>query len=562
MREASMLHKKNRLWIALIIFFMSAECASAQSLTDMLDFIWGLFESALETLVKTYINVMLMLFTWNPDITLVESLIESFIRMLTPLYVIALLITGLYFFFYSESAQGRAKARSAFFKILISMFLVIASKTIYQFLLDFSTLLVNFFMGIVKIDVTGLAIIIIALPRLVFWLIVIQFVVLIIVYVLRYVLLLIFGAVFPIIIFLYMFDYTKEYGRKFLQLTIALIFTPVTQAIVFAVFMTALSNLNPSINVGVLLAQMCILLGGFILLIISPLITMGLMEWVGGLICAWGFQQMANHMQTRATAAFLVGGLLMGEGAGAIPLAATMYMIGQLEKGTAEHGPDLVGSGGGHGSPYRVWGRAKWCDRSVGMPDMDAGYQSISAQAGSSMTSIPSGIGIGKTEPIDVIPESSSTERWYKSESIDNIDTDTETRTKKILDEATKKLNTAKRLSAAGDRRANSAYNEAIKSYGAFLSSQHISSILAEFRNIKDGRNLTSEQRSMLLEAAKAYGGIGDAYRGLGQRYSDYAIENYQKAQDLLKLVYYDNPNKADILVYDLKIADVQMRRG
>lgn len=325
--------------------------------SEVIELILDAIKPIMEDFIKFLLGFITGFLTWNPDVSMVRPLIDDFIEILTPLYIIAFLITGIYFFFLSESPKGRAKARSALLKLLLSIAFVLSATTIYQFLLDLSEMLVNFVLDLMVIDLspTGVMIAGFVISMPIFWVIyatilIIQF----IIFGIRYVLLLIMAAIFPLTIFFFFFEPTKNYGRKLMRYTLALIFTPVTQAIVLVFWVTTMNNIGAVSGAGNF-AMLAIALAGFVLMIIAPWITLGLLKWVGGMFAIAGFMCMDMGRMKAAMGFITLGGLMMGEGPGAIPLGMTMGFIGGLERRSAaltyryrDHGM-IPGGVGGHG---------------------------------------------------------------------------------------------------------------------------------------------------------------------------------------------------------------------
>jgi|GEM_PF-2685980 len=333
-------------------------------LTELVEKVLGWISDKINGFVEALLSKIIWFLTWNPDITMVKPLIDDFIELLTPLYIIAFIIIGLYFFFLSESPKGRARARSALLKLLLSLAFVISATTIYQFLLDLSELLVNFVLNLVAVDLGPAAQILVIYMSTypLFWIIYMNvLLLLLVIFAIRYVLLLVMAAIFPLTIFFFFFELTKNYGRKLMRYTFMLIFTPVIQAIVLIFFIATMNNIGGAETAAGNFAVIAIGFAGFVLMIIAPWMALGLLKWFGGILCFAAFQQMFAGRMRAAMGLFLAGGLMMGEGPGAIPMAATLWFIGQLEHRSHEVGHELLarprrviktkrtGRGGGRG---------------------------------------------------------------------------------------------------------------------------------------------------------------------------------------------------------------------
>ncbi len=324
--------------IALIL------CTSQVSATveDIAEGFLNVFTSVAKGLVNLALDIMTWTLTWNPKVSIVKPITDDFIQLLTPIYVIAFLISGFYFFFYSDSPRGRARAKSTILKLLISIAIVIAAPVIYQLLLDLSEIGVNFIIQSEPYTINATnALGIYSLGPL--WLLITLIIILImlLVQIMRYFVLLVIAAFFPMIIFLYFFDFTRSYGQKLMELTFAFIFAPVSQAFAIVFFLKTAQGMGPSLSPFGMLSTAILFLGALLLVIIAPLITMKLIKWIGALIVAAGFIGMANmrkHMPQ-----FFFGNLAMGEGTGAITFAATMSFVHNLEHGSEHMGEAQIG---------------------------------------------------------------------------------------------------------------------------------------------------------------------------------------------------------------------------
>lgn len=153
---------------------------------------------------------------------------------------------------------------------------------------------------------------------------------------LRYVLVLILGAIFPFTIFLFFFDWTRSVGAKLMRYTLMAIFVPVLQAIFLIISLNGVASIgttDPWSN----MAAVGVALAGIALIIISPLIMLGIMKWIGGLLVglSFAFSSIFAHtgglLKHIPTTGVLLGGLMMGEGHGAVSLAATFMFLHELE---------------------------------------------------------------------------------------------------------------------------------------------------------------------------------------------------------------------------------------
>jgi len=316
---------------------------------DQIDYILGL-PDAWRT-GGGLIGLLVRGLTWNPSVDTFRPIADDIIQLLLPVYVLAMIITGFAWLFLSLSAPGRAKAKSMLLKLLVSLIFVSASTAVFQLLLDLSELLVNFIISLAGgIDMTALA----AGCSIGSTLIVAYFFplgilifssALFLVFAVRYVLLLFFGAIFPLIIFLFFFQPTHSIGLKFMRWTLVLIFSPALQAFFLVFSLVAMSSDTSGVG-NIVIPPMMI--GGILLMLISPWIMLGFMKWLGGIFMALGLVSLVGLQEkygvwgVRASGMIMFGGALMaGEGASAIPLIGTepFFMVGleHVSETFAEH---------------------------------------------------------------------------------------------------------------------------------------------------------------------------------------------------------------------------------
>ena len=70
-----------------------------------------------------------------------EQLVDAFIRITQPFYVLAIMLVAFYLLFVSGSPLGRARAKSSLIRLVISMGVIVLTIPIIQLCLDFSELL-------------------------------------------------------------------------------------------------------------------------------------------------------------------------------------------------------------------------------------------------------------------------------------------------------------------------------------------------------------------------------------------------------------------------------------
>jgi len=99
-------------------------------------FVWYGTNNIAEDINKHFVDYILK----NPNIhtSVTYNLIRYFVSILYPLYILAIIVTGLYILFMPASPLGRARAKSLFGKLIISMVLVSMSPYLMITLLTFT----------------------------------------------------------------------------------------------------------------------------------------------------------------------------------------------------------------------------------------------------------------------------------------------------------------------------------------------------------------------------------------------------------------------------------------
>lgn len=227
----------------------------------------------------------------QPDYPEIYSITGYFIRILEPFYVTAMILTGMYLIFFSGSPLGRSRAKSLMLRLFVGMVVISLSLPIMQLLFTLSQDLTRNILSQGPLDI-GLIYkpavnylkyitadfmwinIAIGIPFLIFTAILTvgMFAILFT----RYMLLIFLIIFFPFAVFLGMFRLTRDIGQMIIKQLLFWIFLPVGYAlalVIIAAGSQALTDLTPVISDVVNLS-------GTMLLIISPLIIFGLMNWL------------------------------------------------------------------------------------------------------------------------------------------------------------------------------------------------------------------------------------------------------------------------------------------
>jgi hypothetical protein len=225
----------------------------------------------------------------SPDI---NSISRYFISLLEPLYVMAILLTGIYLLFFSGTPQGRVRAKTMLISLIIGMVVISVSTYLIQLLFNTSNTLTKNILGQGPLDVgftyrkavdylNYRAIdfmwtnIVLGMPFMA-----LSFLVtagLFIVLAARYFFLIFLIIFFPIAIFLTLFPPTKTIGNILIRQLIFWSFLPSAYALMLVTIGVSSQNLT-----GVILEVSDIIsLTGTLILIASPLVIFGIMDWIG-----------------------------------------------------------------------------------------------------------------------------------------------------------------------------------------------------------------------------------------------------------------------------------------
>lgn len=253
----------------------------------------------------------------NPAIA---NTVNSFLYLLIPFYIIALIITGIYFLF-SQSPSGRAKSKSMFFKLIISMGAVLIALPLFQLLLDISNGIAQLIFSIggdyvniekifgvtssISIAISALFIIVPQgkLIAFIFFLfIALTLIAVALIFVVRYLLVVLAAIIFPFTLVLWLFDfpYIRHIGAKLMNHTIVWIFVPVVTAVVVVITSIIAGGFYDKCSLGGIniFDPDCWLsffagIAATFLILAAPLMMYGIMAWLGVTILLFGWTAMA-----------------------------------------------------------------------------------------------------------------------------------------------------------------------------------------------------------------------------------------------------------------------------
>ncbi len=332
--------KKNKtkiLAVTLLLFLLSEVACSVEWIVNKLievpqKVIEYVVKEILITSIEMFIGFLKEMILWNPNPDDIRPMVDDFINLLIPVYVMIITILGIYIIFLSISPSGRAKAKSMFLKVLLSMILVSISLEIFKILLGISEALASRMLagvvttqipqliGLQQMNIISLFFLLWALEQTLIWAL--------FVIALRYVLVLLLCAMFPFTLFLYFFEFTKDIGARLLRYTVIAIYTQVIQALMLSITVISINSVGMSgstfsenILYGLLITA------GALLIVLAPLIMLGIMKWIGGALAGIG---MVVSFVNPAIGSVMVaaGGVAAGMGPGGLIAGGTAYGLG------------------------------------------------------------------------------------------------------------------------------------------------------------------------------------------------------------------------------------------
>ena len=331
----------------------------------------GFIAGIVKTAMEKFFDLMKYLLTRNPTVycsptatdcsenTIVAAIVPTIMLVIQPLYVMMTIFTGMYYIFAAIDPKRRSNAKNMMMKLLVGMVICGLAMPLYQFTMNLSSSITKTvfeqgyasFAGENNTSIAVFAVImvvaIVVFPNLLLIAIFVVLYILIavlLVMAVRYVAVVLFAILFPVALFLYFFDSTKSMGASILYQAISWIFIPTVQAMMIVITFFALEGMitggsdvtDPAsmesmfqgnfsiINAGLMFFMV---LGGLLGIIISPLVMMQLMRWVGGALAGYGMlkipQAETKEEFWKAAGMTALGGTMMGGVSRALPFVAT-----------------------------------------------------------------------------------------------------------------------------------------------------------------------------------------------------------------------------------------------
>lgn len=263
-----------------------------------------------------------------------EKLIEYF---LAPLFVVVLMWMGMMYIIQSDSPQGRAESKEKVKRLFMGMIAVVFSGMFFQMMLDLSAGLAHMALYlqpsweaydnmVFAISVLG------PLGILIFSVVVLAAGISIAI---RYLLVIILSTVFPVVVACYFIDVDiiKAIGRKFMGMTVMIVFTQFIMAMLLAFSLLAASSL-PESEAGLDMIMVFLLtVVGFLLVGIAPFISLGLMSVAGSVASTAGGAVGVGGAVTTNPGVMAAGGAISAAG----------YGISSVDRGTRKMFGDFSG---------------------------------------------------------------------------------------------------------------------------------------------------------------------------------------------------------------------------
>lgn len=285
------------------------------------------------------IPLMTLAIASNPDIYLFRNLVGDIVKIMSLLYIVGIILSGLYIVLVSSSPVERARAKSIIMRLIAGLVMLTVSLQAYDVLLKTSSALAikilsgaklsgaSYFMvgnatvaGVAVSSFMSVFIIIFVIPVLLVALATLG---------LRYIAAALFGILFPITITLYFIEVTRGIGANMMRYTLMVLLTQPATAIVFYITIMSLNSMGTIAASDPVPAMVTMLIGisGFLLVALMPLIMLDIMKWFGGAVAATGMM-VAYDRPTAGGAMVALGGYAAGMGPEALVVGYSMRTLG------------------------------------------------------------------------------------------------------------------------------------------------------------------------------------------------------------------------------------------
>ncbi|MFH1834853.1 MAG: hypothetical protein ABH851_01550 [Methanobacteriota archaeon] len=294
---------------------------------------------------------------------------SEFMKILVPLFVFSVMVSGAYMVFMAHSPSGRAQAKMIFDKLLVALIIIPLSPALYEVLLETNQVLTVSVVQVIKLDIisgpgtlgdvfyssVSNAPISAKIVFLFLYMSILSFAFLALMTMyMRYLIVLTMGFVFPFTLFLYLHDWTKAQGTRLLKFTLIWIYAPTIMAVWLAIGASTLASSSKTGSFVTAAGAPFFLIVSLAMVFAAPLVMSGIMKWLGGIVSAVG--QLVPGWWGVAFAA--VGGVMQGKSVGSITGVGLKIGVNRMwgggkallakakgSKGSSSAG--LMGGGGG-----------------------------------------------------------------------------------------------------------------------------------------------------------------------------------------------------------------------
>ena len=297
--------------------------------------IFGVFIDIGNCVMMFFISLMTEFILMNPDINEFKPFVNDIVSILFPIYVIAIIITGIYIIFLSTSPESRARAKLMLIRLIMGMAMVTTSLSIYELLLNLSEaiagrILSGWILGGGGGGLAILATLVVVSVILFFisaWILPMLAVIALISIAARFFLVSLMAVLFPLTLFLYFFEFTRSIGQNMMRYTLMAIFTQPVQALMLVIMIIGLNNISTTGDILGKIVSLVMGIAGFLMVIFAPLLMLKLMSWVGGAVAGAG---MILAYKRPWVGALLVsaGGIGAGMGPEAMAAGGAVYTLG------------------------------------------------------------------------------------------------------------------------------------------------------------------------------------------------------------------------------------------
>jgi len=297
--------------------------------------IFGVFIDIGNCVMMFFISLMTEFILMNPDINEFKPFVNDIVSILFPIYVIAIIITGIYIIFLSTSPESRARAKLMLIRLIMGMAMVTTSLSIYELLLNLSEaiagrILSGWILGGGGGGLAILATLVVVSVILFFisaWILPMLAVIALISIAVRFFLVSLMAVLFPLTLFLYFFEFTRSIGQNMMRYTLMVIFTQPVQALMLVIMIIGLNNISTTGDILGKIVSLVMGIAGFLMVIFAPLLMLKLMSWVGGAVAGAG---MILAYKRPWVGALLVsaGGIGAGMGPEAMAAGGAVYTLG------------------------------------------------------------------------------------------------------------------------------------------------------------------------------------------------------------------------------------------